>query len=129
MTRSAPFRTSQLKSLLTLLSVTSAGTVFALPPSTSAYSTDPQESHVQDQTSEAIGQLNNITCFMSSMKPADMVNKGAYVALVNQNVCDDSKRSNPGASSDQNTGGSNAEASYTRAVVDSCKSLGGFRKK
>ena len=39
------------------------------PASTSAYFTDPQQSHVEDATSEGIGQVNMITCIMASMRP------------------------------------------------------------
>jgi len=39
-----------------------AGTASASPPSTSAYFTDAQTSHVQDATSDSIGQVNMITC-------------------------------------------------------------------
>src|SRR3954453_5616212 len=62
-----------------------ATAVSAAPPSTSAYLTDAQSSHVQDETSESIGQVNMITCVFHAMRPDALVNQGAYVALIDKN--------------------------------------------
>ena len=70
-----------------------SATVSAAPPATSAYFTDPQSSHVQDATSESIGQVNMITCVFHSMRPDALVNQGPYVALIYKNKCDAQKAS------------------------------------
>lgn len=64
----------------------------AAPPTTSPYNTDETNSYVQDQTSQVMGELNNILCFMGAMGPDLMVNggdaNGNYIALVDKNTCD-----------------------------------------
>ncbi len=97
----------------------SAAPAFAAPPSTSAYVADPQASYVQDATSESIGQVNMIACIMHSMRPDALVNQGPYIALVDQNKCDASKRS-----STSNSGGSDGAAqasNFMTVTVDSTR--------
>jgi hypothetical protein len=64
---------------------------FADPPSTSAYATDVQSSHVEDATSRGIGQVNMITCIMGALRADATVNDGAYNALVGMQKCDSEK--------------------------------------
>jgi hypothetical protein len=92
---------------------------YAAPAADSAYVTDPQYSHVEDETSKGIGQVNMITCIMSSMRPEALVNQGNYIALVDQAVCDPSSRS-----SSSNAGSTNAgsqSANYMTATVNSSR--------
>lgn len=88
----------------------------AVPPSTSPYSTDVTNSYVQDQTSQVMGQLNSILCFMGAMGPDLMVNSGDangnYIALVDKNTCD--AKGSGGQSN--NTG-----AAYVPAVIHSAR--------
>jgi hypothetical protein len=91
----------------------------AAPPSTSAYFTDPQTTQVQDATSQSIGQVNMITCVMSSMRPDALVNQGPYVALIDQNKCNAQKQSST-ANSDNSSGGSQAP-NYMTAIVNSTR--------
>jgi hypothetical protein len=65
----------------------------AAPPSTSPYYNDSQTSNVQDATSKSIGQVNMITCIMHAMRPDALVNQPSYNALVDENKCDQEKRS------------------------------------
>jgi hypothetical protein len=85
------------------------------PPATSPYFTDVQTSHVQDATSESIGQVNMIACIMAAMRPDALVNQGAYVALIDQNKCDSAK-----SGSTDSSGGSQAP-NYMTAVVQSTR--------
>ncbi len=89
----------------------------AAPPSTSAYATDVQHSHVEDATSQGIGQVNMITCIMHSLRPDALVNQGDYIALVDENAC------SPNKSSSGNSGGGDASqaSSYTTTVVNSSR--------
>src|SRR5438270_2723418 len=89
----------------------------AAPPAASAYFTDAQSSHVQDATSESIGQVNMITCVVHAMRPDALVNQGAYVALIDKNKCDAEKASS--ASSDSS--GASQAPDYMTAVVNSTR--------
>ena len=80
----------------TALVLSQTSQVFADPPSTSAYATDAQSSHVEDATSRGIGQVNMITCIMGALRPDALVNEGAYNAMVGMQKCDPEK----GSSSD-----------------------------
>jgi len=94
-----------------------ATSAMATPPVNSAYSTDIQNSHVEDATSEGIGQVNMITCIMHSMRPDALVNQGPYIALVDENKCSPNK-----SSSSNSTGGDGSQASnYTTTVVNSTR--------
>jgi len=96
-----------------------ATTVSAAPPSTSAYITDAQSSHVQDATSESIGQVNMITCVFHAMRPDALVNQGAYVALIDKNKCDAEKASS--VASDSSSSGASQAPDYMTAVVNSTR--------
>ena len=92
----------------------------AAPGSTSAYRTDNQTSQVQDATSSSIGEVNMIACIMHALSADQLVNQGAYLALVDKNKCDSEKRSstsNAGSTSD----GAQAAASYLTATVNSTR--------
>ena len=78
--------------VLLALAIVQSPLVLADPPSTSPYATDAQNSHVEDATSRGIGQVNMITCIMSSMRPDATVNDGAYNALIDQQKCDQNAR-------------------------------------
>ena len=114
MNRTTPNYKSLAFSLLALAAVPLSA--LAVPSSTSPYMTDPQNSYVQDATSDGISNLNMVLCIMDSMKPADMVNQGDYVALIDMNKCDSSRSSSSNASSDS-TGASSAP-NYMTAVVN-----------
>src|SRR5690349_280428 len=97
-----------------------AAPAHAAPGSASAYRTDLQTSQVQDATSSSIGEVNMITCIMHALSADALVNKGAYLALIDKNKCDSAKRSsasNAGSTSD----GAQAAASYVTATVDSTR--------
>jgi hypothetical protein len=106
--------------VLSALSLTIAASgAWAAPPANSPYFTDVQTSQVQDATSQSIGQVNMITCVMSSMRPDALVNQGPYIALIDQNKCNAAKQtstSNSGSSS----GGTQAP-NYMTAVVNSTR--------
>jgi hypothetical protein len=89
--------------------VLAGGAVQAQIPSTAPYVTDPQNVYVQDDTSKGIGNLNTVLCVIGSIDPSDMVNAGAYIALVDMNKCN----SKGGGSNSSATGATN----YAKAVV------------
>ena len=90
---------------------------WATLPTDSAYATDPQNSYVQDQTSDGLSQLNMVMCIMDSMKTADLVNQGPYIALVDKNKCDSQKQSSA-SNSTAGSSGATAAPDYMNAVVD-----------
>ncbi len=84
----------------------------AAPGADSAYATDPQHTWVNDRTAEPIKTVNNIMCYMSSMKPAALVNQGPYAALVNGAKCE-----SDGSGSDA----TNTGTQYQRVTVDASR--------
>jgi hypothetical protein len=91
----------------------------AAPGADSAYLTDTQHSYVQDATSEGIGQVNMITCFMSAMRLDALVNQGPYIALLDQQKCDPNARSS--SSNSGATGSATQAANYMTATVNSTR--------
>jgi len=81
----------------------------AAPPAGSPYVTDPQNLTVQDETAQGIGSLNMVLCVVGSMDAGEMVNSGAYVALVDMNKCQTAK-GDSSASGDA--------TNYANAIVD-----------
>lgn len=93
--------------------------VLAAPGADSAYRTDKQNTHVEDATSKGVNQVNMITCFMSSMRPDALVNKGDYIALVDEKKCDPEARASSGNSG---AGDSSSNApSYMKAIVNAAR--------
>jgi hypothetical protein len=90
----------------------------AAPPANSSYATDPQSSHVEDATSEGVGQVNSITCILAALRPEALVNQGNYNALVDEAKCD-----SEGRSSAANSGNGNGApaVSYLTTVVNSTR--------
>src|ERR1022692_1189690 len=114
-----PIKFFPMKKIAFAVSIALPSVVFAAPSSTSAYNTDPQQSHVEDATSDGIGSVNMITCFMSSMRPDALVNQGNYVALVDKNKCDPKAQSS--TSNSGSSGGGSQAADYMTAIVNSTR--------
>ena len=92
-------------------------TALAAPPSGSAYDTDAQNVYVSDATSDGIANVNMILCIMDSMELAEMVNDGAYTALVDMNECDTIGQASATNSSSGSSGASSTP-DYVTAVVN-----------
>jgi len=91
---------------------------------TSDYMVDETFIYVQDDTSEALKNVNMILCSFAQIQPDKMLNKGNYKAQVNDTLCDQSNgassaSSGSGGGADQ-SGGDTAEYSYW--VVNSARS-------
>jgi hypothetical protein len=89
------------------------------PASTSGYFNDPQSSHVEDATSQGIGQVNMIACIMAAMRPEVLVNKGNYNALVDESKCQPNGGS--GGSSSGSGGDAAQAATYMTATVNASR--------
>lgn len=106
-----------LRSRATLSAVVSAvASLASAAPATSPYSTDPQSSYVEDDTSRGIGEVNTIVCVISALRGDALVNEGNYLALVDKTKCDHDRGVNSGAGSE----GTQA-ASYVNAAVNSSR--------
>lgn len=74
-----------MKNLLaiTLFALLSSGFVTA----TTDYETDQQIISVNDTVNENLEMLNDIVCYISSMRPEEFVNDGNYLAIVHGDDC------------------------------------------
>jgi len=98
------------------LALAQSSIALAAPPANSPYSTDPQNSHVEDATSRGINQVNMITCIMGAMRADALVNDGAYNALVDMQKCDPEARS-----STDNASGATQSNQFATATIDSTR--------
>ena len=74
----------------------------------SDYATDVAEVHVFDPSMEALGTVNMILCLMDQTRATEMVNQGPYIALVDEDSCEEGSN-NSGASSGGQTSTSNVK--------------------
>ena len=109
---------SVLRGLVIATLAASPAFVLAAVPAGSAYYTDTTNSYVQDQTSQAMSQLNGILCYMGAMDPAEMVNlstnSGNYIALVDDSVCSPNSGGGKG-------GSTNSGSNYQPVIVNSSR--------
>jgi len=79
-------------------------------PATSQYNTDRVNSYVYDESMESLDTVNMILCLMEQTRATDMVNQGAYIALVNEDKCEQGQNGNSGQqSTGQSSGGQATE--------------------
>jgi hypothetical protein len=109
-----------LKNLSLIVAASLAiGVAAAAPPADSPYITDPQSSHVEDATSQSIGTVNMIMCYLHATAADQLVNQPTYVAYADQNKCD--KNAQSSAANSGASGGSTQAPNYMRAVVNSTR--------
>ncbi len=89
---------------------------------TTDYKKDKTQVWVSERSAEAFNTINNILCVVAQTKYDVMLNKGAYIALIDETQCDASKSdaSNAGGGSAEQSSSSNAP-SYTTFVVNSSR--------
>ncbi|MCK9419148.1 MAG: hypothetical protein M0R70_07200 [Nitrospirae bacterium] len=84
----------------------------------SDYKTDKTQVWVSERSAEAFNEINNILCMIAQSKGDAMLNKGAYVALVDETQCDTSKSDASSAGQDsQNQSSSTNMPDYTTFTV------------
>src|SRR4029434_3182945 len=105
-----------LASVTLALALAHSSIALADPPSTSAYATDVQNSHVEDATSRGIGQVNMIACIMGALRPDATANGRRYNAIGGMKRGDAAK----GESSEDGSGASQA-TTYATATVNSTR--------
>lgn len=81
------------------------------------YSQDPTRTHVYDPSVEPLESVNMILCLMDQTAASDMVNQGAYAALVNEAKCE--QGSDPSADTGQSSAGT--VATYNRWIIESTR--------
>ena len=99
---------------------------FSAVPSDSQYHTDDRDFLVEDTLNDATDTPTMILCFMSSMRPDLMVNKGTYLALVDEEACNSSGqiKSGPQSQDKASQAGQSSSASsisYTEAIVSATR--------
>src|SRR5207253_2579663 len=55
------------------------------------FAADKQNVYVYDESMDSMQMVNMILCLMDQTKAADMVNHGAYIALVDEHKCEQGK--------------------------------------
>ncbi|MDQ1363747.1 MAG: hypothetical protein QG652_1609, partial [Pseudomonadota bacterium] len=83
------------------------------------YSTDPANTYVYDASMESLDTVNMILCLMAQTRATDMVNEGAYIALVNENKCEQGENQSSSGSTGQSSSGQVTE--YNSWVVEATR--------
>ena len=87
--------------------------------STSNYVTDETHTYVFDASMESLQTVNMILCLMDQVKATEMVNEGAYIALVNEDKCEQGQNKGGGGGS---TGQSSGQTvSYNKWIINSTR--------
>lgn len=89
-TTSAPKGMHIIKSLNDLLGTKAVPTTWA---ATVDYNVDPTFTYVHERSAESLNTPNEILCMMAQAKYDNMLNKGAYRAQIDKNLCSKSKDS------------------------------------
>ncbi len=75
----------------------------------SDFVTDPINTYVYDASMQSLDTVNMILCLMEQTRASDMVNKGAYIALVNEDKCEQGQNQSSSGSTGQSSGGGATE--------------------
>lgn len=81
-----------------------AGLSRALSDPATDYSKDKKNSYVYDDSMESMQTVNMILCIMDQMRASDMVNKGDYAVLINNDKCEQGKNQDSSATTGQSSG-------------------------
>ena len=85
------------------------------------YNTDKTQVYVSERSAEVFNELNNILCMVSQSKYDVMLNKGDYVALVDENQCSDKSNASSAAADSQNQSSATDAPDYSTFVVNSSR--------
>ncbi len=72
-------------------------------PTDAQISTDPTNTYVWDDSMQSLQVVNQILCYVSQTSADQMVNKGAYTALVNEKKCEQGQNQSSSASTGQSS--------------------------
>lgn len=79
-----------------------------LPGSGTDFGTAAQRVYMFDESMESLQTVNMILCLMDQTRASDLVNTGAYIALVNEKKCEQGKN--------QSSAGTSGQSSTTQTV-------------
>lgn len=110
-----------MKKLYLILLLFITPITYSAVPSDSAYNTDNREFMVEDALNDAADTPTMILCFMKNLRPDLMVNKGTYLAQVDEEACNASGQIKSGPQSQDKASASGsadgaASKSYTDAI-------------
>jgi len=91
----------------------------ALSDPNTDFSTDPVNAYVYDASMESLDTVNMILCLLEQTRASDMVNQGAYIALVNEDKCETGENQSDTTTTGQSSGGSQTE--YNRWTINSTR--------
>ena len=91
----------------------------AYTDSNTDYSTDVSNAYVYDESMRALDTVNMIMCLMAQTKASDMVNQGAYIALVNEDKCEQGQNQSSSGETGQSAGGQVTE--FNSWTIDSTR--------
>jgi hypothetical protein len=89
-------------------------------PAGSDYYLDAQEAEtwVWDPSMESLSLINEILCYVQQTAASDMVNEGAYIALVNEDKCEEGENQSSASSGGaQSTASSSQSTEYSKWTV------------
>tara|TARA_B100000700_G_scaffold149706_1_gene166431 strand:+ start:187 stop:2517 length:2331 start_codon:yes stop_codon:yes gene_type:complete len=106
------------KYLITILFICPA-IIFAAVPSGSQYNTDNREFMVEDALNDASDTPTMILCFMKNLRTDLMVNKGNYLAQIDEEACNASGQISSGPKSEDKASATSASSSAaSKAYTD-----------
>lgn len=85
--------------------------------STTDYKKDNTNIYVREESAQTLNTVNSILCYFGQLAAADMVNRGPYLAQVDDSQCE----TNKGGSSSDSSSGSSSSVSYSYWRVDSSR--------
>jgi hypothetical protein len=88
------------------------------------YSTDVAQVSIYDASMESLQTVNMILCVMGQTRATEMVNQGAYIALVNEDKCDTGGNESSGGSGGAQSTGSGASdqtAKFNKWTINSTR--------
>lgn len=108
--------------LLTLCIGLASWQAYADVPATSDYYQDPTQKHVAERSADVFGEVNGILCQIAQTRYDAMLNKGNYVALIDQNACNsDNENASSAASSSQNQSSGSNSPNYSKWTISSSR--------
>lgn len=83
------------------------------------YSTDETNTYVYDPSMESLETVNMILCLLDQTKATEKVNSGAYIALVNEDKCEQGK--NESSASNGSQGSTTQTTEYNTWTINSTR--------
>lgn len=95
-----------------------AGLAAAFNDAGTDYSNDDQQVFVWHPALQPINTVNDILCFVGQMRADQMVNKGAYIALIDEGSCSNGESAGSSTQQGGQSSGAANTPSFTKAIVN-----------